>query len=105
VLKKGLFERLGSGVLCAEDMGFIAWRSGWWWELLGLSCCAEVAPPICEPAGGAFAMASLAPQRLVGGRRRRTATAVRVVDVELHVFLKLFEKEGAFKAHLLDTAV
>jgi hypothetical protein len=24
VLKKGLFERLGSGVLCAEDMGFIA---------------------------------------------------------------------------------
>jgi hypothetical protein len=53
----------------------------------------------------AFAMASLAPQRLVGGRRRRTATPVRVIDVELHVFLKLLEEEGTFKTHLLDATV
>lgn len=55
--------------------------------------------------GGAFAMAALAPQRLVGGCRRRTATPVRVIDAELHVLLELLEEEGALESHLLDATV
>jgi hypothetical protein len=59
-------------------------------------------------AGGrrAFSVVgAFAAQRLVGGCGRWGGTAVAVVDVVFHMFVELFEKEGALEAHLLDAPV
>jgi hypothetical protein len=67
-------------------------------------CTCKTAAELASRRWCAFAVTSLAPQRLVGGSRRRTTAPVRVIDVVFHVLVELFEEKGSLKAHLLDTA-